>query len=72
MAVPKKKTSKSRRNQRRAHLALGRINVVYDATTGEAKLPHHISLKDGFYKGRQVIERKERFASEETDAGSAA
>lgn len=55
MAVPKKKTSKSKRNMRRSHHALKGINVVLDATTGEYKLPHHISLSDGFYNGRQVI-----------------
>lgn len=55
MAVPKKKTSKSRRNMRRSHHALKQINVVFDATTGEPKLAHHISLNDGYYKGRQVL-----------------
>lgn len=55
MAVPKKKTSKGKRNQRRSHHALKATNVVVDATTGEFKLSHHISLKDGYYKGRQVI-----------------
>ena len=55
MAVPKKKTSKSKRNMRRSHHALGKINVVLDATTGELKLPHHISLSDGYYNGRQVF-----------------
>lgn len=58
MAVPKKKTSKSKRNMRRSHLALGRINVVVDSETGEYKLPHHISLVDGTYNGRQVIVKK--------------
>ena len=55
MAVPKKKTSKSKRNMRRSHHALKGVNVVLDATTGEYKLPHHISLTDGYYNGRQVI-----------------
>lgn len=55
MAVPKKKTSTSKRNQRRSHDALKRVNVVVDATTGEYKLPHHISLSDGYYKGREVF-----------------
>ncbi len=54
MAVPKKKTSPSRRNQRRSHHALGPVNVVEDATTGALKRPHHIS-PDGYYNGRQVI-----------------
>jgi large subunit ribosomal protein L32 len=54
MAVPKKKTSKSRRNMRRSHHALGRINLVEDRTTGELKLPHHLT-KDGYYDGRRVV-----------------
>ncbi len=55
MAVPKKKTSKSRRNMRRSHLALGKVNVVVDKDTGEYKLPHRMSLKDGTYNSRKVI-----------------
>ena len=57
MAVPKRKTSKSKRNSRRAHDSLQKINIAYDSTTGEPKLSHHISL-DGFYKGREVIKKK--------------
>ena len=55
MAVPKKKTSKSRTRQRRSHDALKTINVVVDSKTGEPKLPHHVSLEDGCYKGKQVM-----------------
>ncbi len=54
MAVPKKKTSKSKRNMRRSHHALESVNILEDQTTGELKLPHHISL-DGYYKGRAVF-----------------
>lgn len=64
MAVPKKKKSKSRRNMRRASngsYALDIANVLTDKTTGEFKLSHHISL-DGYYKGRQVIKKKEKKA----------
>ena len=67
MAVPKKKKSKSRRNMRRASngsYALDIANVLTDKTTGEFKLSHHISL-DGYYKGRQVIKKKERKAAVE-------
>ena len=56
MAVPKKKVSKSRRNQRRAHDALKNPTYVEDQDTGEYHRPHHINMKDGMYKGRQVIE----------------
>ena len=59
MAVPKRKTSPSRRNMRRAHDALGANSYVEDKDTGELRRPHHIDLKSGTYKGRQVIEVKE-------------
>ncbi|MBN8532163.1 MAG: 50S ribosomal protein L32 [Alphaproteobacteria bacterium] len=59
MAVPKKKTTQSRRNMRRAHDALKGVNVVEDNTTGELKRPHHVS-PDGYYKGRQVTTQKVR------------
>ena len=65
MAVPKKKTSKSQRNNRRSHDALKALNIVVDPTTGEFKRPHHISLKDGYYNGRQVIIPKEEQISSE-------
>lgn len=55
MAVPKRKTSKSVRNMRRAHHALKRINVVEDKTTGEFKLPHQMTA-DGVYNGRNLLE----------------
>ena len=54
MAVPKRKTSKSVRNMRRAHHGLKRINVVEDKTTGEMKLPHHVTAT-GIYDGRPVL-----------------
>jgi len=57
MAVPKRKTSKSRKNMRRAHHALDKTTVVENKTTGERTRPHHVS-PDGFYKGRQVTTDK--------------
>lgn len=58
MAVPKRKTSKSKRNMRRAHDALKEFNWVEDQHTGEAVRRHHVDLKTGMYKGRQVIEER--------------
>lgn len=55
MAVPKKKTSKSRRDMRRSHHALSPTNWVEDKNTGEPVRRHHVDLKTGMYKGRQVI-----------------
>ena len=56
MAVPKKKTSKSRRDMRRAHHALKSPTVVEDKHTGENVRPHHVCRKTGMYKGVQVID----------------
>ncbi|HMR30941.1 MAG TPA: 50S ribosomal protein L32 [Geminicoccaceae bacterium] len=60
MAVPKRKTSPSRRNMRRAHHALTVTNVIEDKDSGEFRLSHHIDLKTGMYKGRQVIVKREK------------
>ncbi len=59
MAVPKRKTTPSKRNMRRAHDALKTENWVEDQNTGEAKRRHHIDLKTGTYKGRQVIDARD-------------
>ena len=58
MAVPKRKTSPSRRNMRRSHHAITKVNVIMDKESGEYKLAHHMSLKDGTYNNRQVITQK--------------
>lgn len=55
MAVPKKKTSKSRRNMRRSHLALKGINLVECPNCGEMKQTHHVCGACGYYDGREVI-----------------
>ncbi|MDD9900637.1 MAG: 50S ribosomal protein L32 [Alphaproteobacteria bacterium] len=56
MAVPKKKTSKSRRDMRRAHHALTACHVIEDKHTGELVRPHHVCRKTGMYKGEQIID----------------
>ena len=59
MAVPKRKTSPSRRNMRRSHDSLKASSFIEDKETGELRRPHHIDLKTGMYKGRQVLTPKE-------------
>lgn len=66
MAVPRKKTSRQKRDQRRAHDALGLPTVIEDKDSGELRRPHHIDLKTGMYRGRQVIVQK---VLEEDDEG---
>lgn len=60
MAVPKKKVSSSRRDMRRSHLALKPAAVVEDKESGEFRRPHHIDLKTGMYRGRQVLVQKQK------------
>jgi large subunit ribosomal protein L32 len=57
MAVPKRKTSPSRRGMRRAHKGLDKTNVVENSTTGELHRPHHVS-RDGYYRNRQVTDER--------------
>lgn len=64
MAVPKKKVSKSRRNNRRSHDSLNKVNISVDSKTGEYKLPHHVSLKDGYYNGKKVFKTREEKRAE--------
>lgn len=61
MAVPRKKVSRAKRNMRRAHDALKRATYIEDQDSGELRRPHHIDLKTGMYRGRQVLEPKDEF-----------
>ena len=56
MAVPKRKTTKSKRNMRRSHHRLKAANVIENKKSGEYHLSHHIDLKSGFYKGKKVLD----------------
>ena len=59
MAVPKRKTSKSRRDKRRSHIKFLTKNVIEDKKSGEYRLSHHLDPKTGMYKGRQVLDPKD-------------
>ena len=58
MAVPRRKTSPSRRGMRRSADALKKPTYVEDKDSGELRRPHHLDLKTGMYKGRQVLKAK--------------
>ena len=49
-----KKTSPSRRGMRRSADALKKPTYAEDKDSGELRRPHHLDLKTGMYKGRQV------------------
>ena len=56
MAVPKRKTSKSRRNKRRSHHRVPAVNILEDKKSCEYKLSHHIDLKSGYYNGKKILD----------------
>jgi large subunit ribosomal protein L32 len=58
MAVPKRKTSPSRRGMRRSADALKQPTYVEDKDSGELRRPHHLDLKTGMYRGRQILKPK--------------
>jgi len=55
MAVPKKKTSKSKRDMRRAHDALTAPGISTCPQCQEPKQPHRACPSCGTYKGKDVI-----------------
>ena len=56
MPVPKRKTSKSKRDKRRTHQKIAAPNLTQCPQCGDARLPHHACSSCGSYKGRNVIE----------------
>ncbi|MBL8645116.1 MAG: 50S ribosomal protein L32 [Rhodospirillaceae bacterium] len=58
MAVPKRKTTKSRRNMRRAHHALSAASYQECPNCGERKRPHHVCGACGHYDSREVVASK--------------
>lgn len=56
MAVPRKKVSRMKRGFRRSADALSAPVYVEDKDTGNLRRPHHIDLKSGKYRKRQIID----------------
>jgi large subunit ribosomal protein L32 len=66
MAVPKKRTSRSRRGMRRAHDFLTFTGAVESCPNcSEDKLRHQMCLACGQYRGRQIVAKGEEAASAE-------
>ncbi|RLB02092.1 MAG: 50S ribosomal protein L32 [Deltaproteobacteria bacterium] len=59
MAVPKKRTSKSRRDKRRTHYKLTSPQVVLCPQCHEPKLPHHVCPHCGTYRGKEILKVEE-------------
>lgn len=56
MAVPKRKTSKRRRDKRRASsYRLRKVTISECPQCHEPKLPHRVCRNCGYYKNREAI-----------------
>lgn len=56
MAVPKRKTSKARRDKRRASsYVLPKVTVSVCPNCNAKKLPHRVCPECGYYKDEQII-----------------
>ena len=59
MAVQKSKKSKSKKLQKRSHQSLSSPTLSIDPVTGERHLRHQMTA-DGFYKGKKIVEIKQK------------
>jgi len=56
MAVPKRKSSKARRDKRRAaNIQMSSPNIIKCPQCHEPKLPHRVCKKCGFYHDKEVV-----------------
>ena len=58
MAVQQNRKTRSKRGMRRGHDALKAAPIREDED-GELHRPHHVNLKTGMYRGRQVFAEKD-------------
>ena len=56
--VPQRRTSKTRKRQRRSHQALTTPGIMVCPNCGEVKLAHVVCPSCGFYDGKKVINIK--------------
>ena len=56
MAVPKKRTTKSRQNKRRQNIFLKKPNLSKCTKCDDFVLPHTLCSSCGHYKGREVVD----------------
>jgi large subunit ribosomal protein L32 len=59
MGLPKRRTSKSRRDKRRTGKSLTAPSLSTCPDCGEPALPHHACPSCGSYKGRKAVPAKE-------------
>ncbi|HZJ57022.1 MAG TPA: 50S ribosomal protein L32 [Clostridia bacterium] len=59
MAVPKRRTSKARRNKRRANWKVSLPGMTECPQCGTIKLSHRVCRECGFYNKKQVISNED-------------
>jgi large subunit ribosomal protein L32 len=59
MAVPKRRVCHSRKKMRQSHQALDVPAMSIDKKTKSVHRPHHVDLRTGLYRGRQVLFRED-------------
>ncbi|MGD6816289.1 50S ribosomal protein L32 [Metabacillus sp. 84] len=57
MAVPFRRTSKTRKRLRRTHFKLQVPGMVTCPNCGEMKMSHRVCKACGSYKGKEVVEK---------------
>ncbi len=60
MANPKRRHSSQRQALRRTHYKLKKINMSVCPNCKNSKLPHMVCPHCGYYKGKQIIQKKEK------------
>ncbi len=55
MPVPKRRTSKQRKNNRRSHHSLKITGLVKDKVTGLLRRSHRVCKQTGTYKNKDII-----------------
>ena len=68
MAVPKRKTTPSRKGKRRSHHFQFAVNATECPNCGEFKLPHHICYSCGYYNKKEIIDMTESNEDSDLDA----
>ncbi|OIP79621.1 MAG: 50S ribosomal protein L32 [Candidatus Portnoybacteria bacterium CG_4_8_14_3_um_filter_44_10] len=56
MPIPKQRHTKGRRNRRRSHHALKKLNLIPCAKCGEKIMPHQVCFNCGTYAGREMVD----------------
>ena len=65
MAVPFRRTSKTKKRMRRTHLKREVGTLTKCPNCGAIIRPHHACMECGFYKGNKVVEIKSNTNTEE-------